>query len=217
MADEKKPDGQNQKRRGRPPKVEVEPVVNETPAEDGERVEMANPPSNSAMNGLSGIWKSVLRGSSGTVGLGNVYNLNKYNPFLQNQRLKMLNTTPSVMSRDDLLKALGSPQDYEEGLRGEGWALSSKQYMYYKILRLAADIPMYKWYVLPQNIDDKGEYSKKEFVSEDKYVNDWMKVFDPQNSLRRIALEVKREGKATYVLRISVTCDKSGERTVQYA
>ena len=92
MADEKKPDGQNQKRRGRPPKVEVEPVVNETPAEDGERVEMANPPSNSAMNGLSGIWKSVLRGSSGTVGLGNVYNLNKYNPFLQNQRLKMLNT-----------------------------------------------------------------------------------------------------------------------------
>lgn len=200
---------------GRPKKVEVPPVVNEAANGEPTQIEMSSPAVSpaGAMQGLTSVWKRML-GTSSQV--SNIYNLNQYNPFLQNDRLKRLSTLPATMSRDKLIKALVEPQNNEEALRAEAWAISSSQYMYYKILRLACDVPLYKWYVLPEAFGDKSDYKKPEFVSEDKYVNQWLRVFDLQNTLRRVALEVKREGKVTYVLRNSIS-GEGDKRKVNYA
>ena len=147
--------------------------------------------------------------------VGSLFNFNRYNPFLQNQRLKMINTYPNEMSTEELTEAVTNPSGAETALRGEGWSLSSSQYLYYKILRLAADIPMFKYYKIPELIDE-DKYSKTKFIEEDIYVDDWLTHLDVVNTFKRISLDVKREGKPSYLIRNSVTKDNSGERQVNY-
>lgn len=209
MADNVK-SGQEPKKRGRPPKVKPEPVVNEAP----ERLEMVSktqqPVLSDVMRDLTGLYKRALK--SGWCG-GVDFNL--YNPFLQNDRLKMLNTRPGTMSREELTKALKAPGESELGLRAEAWSLSSTQYLYYKILRMAADIPMFKYYLVPELLE-KTEYRKDDFLLDDKLVDEWLEQFDVANTLKKTALEVKREGKATYLLRNSISGEGKNKR-VNYA
>ena len=210
MADNVK-NGQEPKKRGRPPKVKPEPVVNEAP----ERLEMVSKsktpaPIENMMRDLNGLYKRTLAG-----GWCGGVDFNQYNPFLQNSRLKMLNTRPGTMSREELTNALKSPGESELGLRAEAWSMSSTQYLYYKILRMAADIPMFKYYLVPELLE-KVEYKKDDFKNEDKLVNEWIEQFDIKNTLKKTALEVKREGKATYLLRNSIS-GTGKNKTVNYA
>lgn len=210
MADNVK-NGQEPKKRGRPPKVKPEPVVNEAP----ERLEMVSKskalaPIENMMRDLTGLYKKALSG-----GWCGGVDFNQYNPFLQNGRLKMLNTRPGTMGREDLTKALKTPGESELGLRAEAWSMSSTQYLYYKILRMAADVPMFKYYLVPELLE-KEEYKKDDFKNDDKLVDEWLSQFDVKNTLKKTALEVKREGKATYLLRNSISgTDKN--KTVNYA
>lgn len=207
--------GQAPKKRGRPAKTTAQPVVNEAP----HSLEMAEKQITigEVQDNLNTLYKRVLGNSNPQdCWLGNINNLNLYNPFIQNQRLKMLNTLPNQISREDLAKALTAPQNNEEILRSEGWAMSASQYLYYKILRLAADVPMYKWYVTPELLKE-SDYKSKDFEEEDKFVNNWLKTFDVANSLKRVALEVKREGKQVYVLRNSIYRKENGERVTNFA
>lgn len=210
MADNVK-SGQEPKKRGRPPKAKPEPVINEAP----ERLEMVSrsqqPAVSDVMRDLTGLYKRALKG-----GWCGGIDFNLYNPFLQNDRLKMLNTRPGTMSREDLTEALKSPGDHELGLRAEAWTLSSTQYLYYKILRMSADIPMFKHYLVPELLSKKEDYKKEDFTLDDKFVNEWLERFDVKNTLKQTALEVKREGKATYLLRSSISGDGKNKH-VNYA
>lgn len=210
MADNVK-NGQEPKKRGRPPKVKPEPVVNEAP----ERLEMVSkskiPASIENMTrDLTGLYKRALNG-----GWCGGIDFNQYNPFLQNDRLKMINTRPGTMSREKLTEALKNPGESELGLRAEAWSMSSTQYLYYKILRMAADIPMFKYYLVPELLE-KAEYKKDDFKNDDKLVDEWLSQFDVKNTLKKTALEVKREGKATYLLRNSIS-GAGKDKTVNYA
>lgn len=138
--------------------------------------------------------------------------LSKYNPFLQNARLKRINTQPGEMPRDDLIKALGNPTDSELPLRSQGWSLSVSQFLYYKYLRMAADVPMYKYYKIPELLEE-ADYKKDSFVDEDKLLSEWLRMFDVAGTFKRIALEVKREGKCAYVFRNSIDVNEKGKRT----
>ena len=165
--------GQEPKKRGRPPKVKPEPVVNEAP----ERLEMVSKaktpaPIENMMRDLTGLYKRALSG-----GWCGGVDFNQYNPFLQNSRLKMLNTRPGTMSREELTDALKAPGESELGLRAEAWSMSSTQYLYYKILRMAADVPMFKYYLVPELLE-KAEYKKDDFKNDDKLVNEWIEQFD---------------------------------------
>lgn len=144
---------------------------------------------------------------------GGLFNFNQYNPFLQNQRLKMLNSYPNEMSTEELTQAVSNPIGSEQALRSAGWSLSSSQYLYYKILRLAADIPKFKYYKTPQLLKDE-DYDKPKFVKEDEFVEDWLKHLDVVNTFKRMSLEVKREGKPTYLLRNSIN---RKDKKVNYA
>lgn len=146
---------------------------------------------------------------------GGLFNFNTYNPFLQNQRLKMINSYPNEMSTEELTNAVSNPIGSELGLRSEGWSLSSSQYLYYKILRLSADIPKFKYYKTPQYLEEK-EYYKDSFKKEDEFTERWLKALDVVNTFKRMSLEVKREGKPTYLLRNSMGSGPNNTKKVNY-
>lgn len=132
---------------------------------------------------------------------------NELNPFLQNQRLKMLNQLPSSFTKDGLVDMLKSPQDHESQLQSAGWYLSSSQQIYLNILNRSRDIPLYKWYITPDYQDKDTEYKKPDFVNEYRLATRWLNTFNVPVSLKTDALDVKRNGKVSYLLRSKFTED----------
>lgn len=122
------------------------------------------------------------------------------NPFIQNQRLKSINTFPSSYSPEEIADFLHSPQTNESQLRAASWYLSASQYLYYKIIREAADVPLFNYYVTPPILQGTS-YTSKDIEGEELYVDRWLKAFDVKNTLKKVSLDVKREGKCVYVFR----------------
>lgn len=213
---------------GRPPKKKLEDssdVVIEPKAPLVMNDQSKNKGSNSPLSvgdvkaSLSSLFQNILgytdislnkKGDNG----GGILNLNYYNPFLQNERLKLISASPIPYSPEEILAALKSPQYHEEMLQESSASLSASQYLYYKILREAADIPLFKYFVVPPVLD-KEEYQKKAFKDEEEFVDEWLRTFDVVNTLKRVSLEVKREGKPTYLLRQSLE-EKDGKKTPCY-
>ena len=139
------------------------------------------------------------------------------NPFIQNSRLKRLMTLPSEYNKSDLIDAIKEPGNHEMMLRSAIGSLSSSNYLFYKILRESADIPMFKHYIVPPLLEKAEEYKKDDFKHERKLVYDWVREFNVQNTFKRISLEIKREGKAAYMLRNSFSYNKKGIDGVNYA
>lgn len=200
-------------KRGRPKKVATPPV-----SEEKEQLKMSSTDKTVTIKeiqqNLNQVYTRALGSQNSQFGFGSNSAYALFNPFLQNWRLKMLNSQPKAMSVEELTEAISSPQSSEQKLRSQGWSSSVSQYLYYRILRNATDIPLFKHYKLPQLLDKK-EYEKDSFIEEDIYTDEWIKTFDIYNTFKRISLDVKREGKPTYVFRNSVYKDGSS-RHVNY-
>ena len=119
---------------------------------------------NQVAESLFSLYGSVLGTYNGKWG-GN--NINLYNPFLQNSRLKMINASPVTETPEEISQALKDPGSHEEELKSVSAGLSARQYLYYKILREACDVPMYKSYFLPETLEDASEYTSKKFRDEE--------------------------------------------------
>lgn len=211
------------KKRGRPPKVPLEQndkVLTEKAAplvmkNNTKKQEAAPITTSDVMRSLTGLFGSVLNQTSGSTDTYSpLFDLNKYNPFLQNTRLKLINSQPASYAPDVIAEALKQPQFHEEMLQQASASLSASQYLYYRILREAADIPLYKYFVIPPLLT-KEEYSKPEFRAEEIFVNEWLEAFDVANTLKRTSLEVKREGKPSYVFRQSLF-EENKQKKVNY-
>lgn len=126
---------------------------------------------------------------------------NKLNPFLQNQRIKELYTQAKEYNKYSVSRFLSSPGAFETELRGLSWAHSSSQQIYYNILRRSADIPVYHHYLIPEFFEDQEDYGSKQFKNEERLLNEWIDLFNIPNTFKTIALEVKREGKSSYLFR----------------
>ena len=204
------------RKRGRPPKKKKEAISEQNKvlmmAGEKDQVTIKNvEDSLTSLFSAAGVKSNKFNFfENGDLGVGN-------NPWLQNNRLKIISGLPTQMARDDLIKALADPTDSEEPLRGQGMSLSSSQYLYYKILRMSADIPLYKHYIIPEYLENPEEYKKPKFVKEAAYVEDWLTKFDLVNTLKKTSLEVKREGKCVYLLRNSIEIDPvNNERYVNF-
>ncbi len=168
------------------------------------------------MQSCTNFFDKFLGNVDGTSVFGqSIYSLNQYNPFLQNTRLKMLAGLPIEMDKASIINALKNPQFHEEDIRGAAASLSSSQYLYYKILRQAGDIPLMKYVKYPPLLE-RSEYKTDRFKNDDDFVDQWLEKFDVVNTFKRIAIEVKREGKPSYLLRSHVT-KKGGKKVVDYA
>ena len=130
-----------------------------------------------------------------------IYAWNRANPFIQNQRVKNLSTHGVTYSKEQLARFAANPASSEVALRGAAMTASSSQQIFYNILRRASDVPLYNHFVIPELLDGEGDYDKDAFRTEAKLVDDWFDTFNVPNSLKTIALQVKREGKCSYIFR----------------
>ena len=138
---------------------------------------------------------------------------NKLNPFLQNQRIKNLYSGAREFDKAHILEFLQNPGGHESELRSLAWSQSGAQQIYYNILRRAADIPQYKYYVTPPLLEKESEYEAQDFKNEDNLVHDWLRVFNIPTTLKTMALEVKREGKQSYILRNKFVGEGKNKKT----
>lgn len=139
------------------------------------------------------------------------------NPFIQNTRLKRLVTLPAEFEKESLIDAIKDPGNHEMMLRSAVGSLSASNYLFYKMLREATDVPSFKHYIVPPLLEKAEDYKKDDFKHERKIVYDWVREFDVVNTFKRIALETKKEGKSVYMLRNSFSYDKKGIDGVNYA
>ena len=195
------------KKPGRPKKA---PVVNtEVNEQSVDRLQMEE--DKVTIETLNNQWKKVYANlSESSHGVSGVVTTvmdkwNKLNPFLQNQRIKNLYTQAKAYGKADISEFLANPGNNERPLRSLSWANSSSQQIYYNILRRSCDIPLYNWYVIPDLMESDSDYNGEVFQNEDKLVQEWLETFDVQNTFKTIALEVKREGKSSYLLRNKIS------------
>lgn len=206
------------KKLGRPTKVEQqEEVLNET---SQDRLNMSNKNGGKkdyTIEEVTRAWSRLfgkMASVDGKKGAKNVAEKwSDLNPFLQNQRLKNLYTQSKKYSKIDIGSFLEAPGNHESELRGLGWANSASQQIYYNILRRSTDIPQYHYFVIPELLDNDGGYNKEDFNQEDKLVNNWLETFNVANTFKTIALEVKREGKASYLLRNKIVGQGKNRQT----
>lgn len=208
--------GKTTNKGGRPKKAT--PIIEqEQPKEEKLLMTAGQPTVSSIQEGCNGIFASIFANGKDPFGFGSgVYNLNQYNPFLQNTRLKQLAAVPKELSKESIVSALRAPQFNEEAIRSAASSLASTQYLYYKILRQAGDIPLMKYTKLPPLLEDAKEYSSDKFKNDDAFVDEWLDKFDVVTTLKRMAIEVKREGKPSYLLRSHVS-KVGGKKRVDYA
>lgn len=201
MKDNKEPD----KKLGRPRHPQEDVPVNETTQERLDMTDSSNPNSEEyiSIDDLTRRWRNTFQkiaAFNGAPGIGTVAaKWNKLNPFLQNQRIKELYTRAKTYSKANIGDFLADPGNHEKELRSLGWANSSSQQIYYNILRRACDIPEYNYFILPEL--HKDAYSRGDFRDEDALVQNWLETFNVPLTCKTIALEVKREGKSSYLLR----------------
>lgn len=190
------------KRVGRPKKPTI--IGTEVNEVNQERLDM-DKKENISIEEITAKWNKTfanLASIDGKVGSQTVaQQWNKLNPFLQNQRVKNLYTNPGSYEKADISKFLENPGNNERDLRSLGWANSSAQQIYYNIIRRSSSIPLYNYYKIPDLLDSEKDYDKTDFKKEDEYVDKWLDKFNIPNTFKTIALEVKREGKSSYLLR----------------
>ena len=199
------------KKLGRPKKIVADDTVDEV---GQERLDMDREPTRSveshsedyiSIDDITRRWQKTfanIASLNNTPGLETVVaKWNKLNPFLQNQRIKNLYTRAKTFSKANISEFLESPGNHERELRSLAWANSSAQQIYYNILRRACDIPNYNYFVMPDLLESSADYRKDDFQQEDKLVQNWLETFNIPTTFKDIAMEVKREGKSSYLLR----------------
>ena len=205
----------NDKKRGRPRKQTIEEQVGAVNDRGTERLLMDNRENRitteTVRNALSDLYDTISSNSA----FSSISDMNLNNPFLQNQRLKLINAYPSNFTPEQISDALRSPQAHELMLQSASSSLSSSQYLYYKILRGASDVPLFNHFFIPELLD-ASDYGKKDFKEEEEFVEDWVESMHLVQTLKKMAMEVKREGKPTYVYRQRI-CEKNGKKCSDYA
>ena len=209
----------NKAKLGRPKKpVNKDEVVNEV---GQERLDMEKKENTEeiSIETTTAKWSSVFNkiAQMNTEGNGlstSVAKWNKLNPFLQNQRIKNIYTQAKSYGKANISQFLSDPANHENELRGLGWANASSQQIYYTILRRSADIPVYNYFVVPEFLDEASGYKDKKFISEAKLLDDWLNLFNIPNTFKTIALEVKREGKSSYLLRNKIVGEGKDKKPV---
>lgn len=194
---------ETKKRRGRPkaPETEPERLIDEP----GTRPLMMDD-REATVEELSSRWQksftNIMTLSNRGVDVTDyIYAWNRANPFIQNQRVKSLSTRGVTYSKEQLAKFAANPASSETALRAAALTASSSQQIFYNILRRASDVPVYNHFVIPELLEEDSGYKKDEYRAEARLVDDFFDTFDIPNALKTIALQVKREGKCSYIFR----------------
>lgn len=124
------------------------------------------------------------------------------NPYVQNQRIKASNEKASAKKKQELQQALSSPESNETTFRQASMSLYYQNYVYENLLRLNRDVPQFFNYIVPQNVDKKT-LKDKSFLTEKRFVQNFINKFDIPLTFKNVSLQVSQEGKCSYIFRSS--------------
>lgn len=194
------------KKRGRPPKSAKEnentKTVNESPMDQITMAEIQNK------------WGEIVRKFGNNQQGLNPQKVNSAysqailnNPFIQNQRVKTINSTAYKKEKKEIQQALENPGNNEQALRETSMGLYYTNFVYNNLVRLEREIPNYFSYLMPQYVT-KEEMKKDSFQKDIQFANKVLEKFNPQLTFKTINMQVQLEGKCSYLLRKSYTYPK---------
>jgi len=162
-------------------------------------------PENITANDIRARWNQVFQkfGSLGLENITSAWGNNKFmlnNPFIQNQRIKQINSPAMKLTKDELAEAMADPEGHEMSLRSASWGLYYSNYVYQTLLQLNRNTPKYLYYATPLYIDGvKPDDVKNDSIKVDKI----LKKFNPKLTFKTVATQVAVEGKCSYLVRTS--------------
>lgn len=124
------------------------------------------------------------------------------NPFIQNSRLKRINSPISQKTQEQVDKAMENPENNESLLCEESQSLYFQNYVYNNLLRLNREVPQYFNYVTPSNVT-KEDCKKDDFKKEMHFVNEILDKMNLRKVGKDISMDISLEGKRSYVFRTS--------------
>ena len=205
------------KKRGRPKSAAQPEKIIDDPGERPLMMDEKEPSIQELSNRWTGTFHNIMELSSRGVDVTDyIYAWNRANPFVQNQRVKGLSSPGVTYTKEKLAQYAANPSSNEMQLRSAAMTASSSQQIFYNILRRSCDVPLYNHFVIPENLDGDASYKKDEFRAEARLVDEWLDTFNVPNSLKTMALQIKREGKCSYILRSRIT-GTGKSRSAEYA
>lgn len=136
------------------------------------------------------------------------------NPWIQNKRVKQINTLPAEYSKDAIGEAIQHPGGNEQMLRGTHHALESTAYPMLKIRKLYTDLMTYRYYTYPAFLESPSDAKTKEFRREMALLEKFSDQLGPKENAHRATGWAIQEGKVFFAIRYDV--DKSHNK-VNYA
>jgi len=122
------------------------------------------------------------------------------NPWIQNQRVRQIQSMPAEYGKDAVAEAVKYPGGHERMLRQTHRALEATAYPMFKIRRVYTDILTYRYYTAPACLDPE-DAGKPEFRREEALLDKFSRVLQPDAAAHKIAGQAIQDGKVFYTLR----------------
>lgn len=164
-------------------------------------------PEKITLDALQQRWKDVFKnyGSLGFDTLNRAWNNNVNflnNPFLQNNRVKQINSPVKKLSKEEMQNVVDNPEHNEDTLRSVSMGLYYTNYIYQNLIQLNRNTPKYNFYATPLYVDGPN-FNKEELKNDSKKVDKILKSFNPQLTFKTVATQVNAQGKCSYLVRTS--------------
>lgn len=156
---------------------------------------------------------SAFNAAGGFGGIGGFGNMYTPNPYVQNRRIKAIETRPADYSKDDVAAFLRKPDNSERELRAVEKGLEYTSYPMLHIRTVYQNLLTYHSYVAP-NLTDKEDSKRDDFWREWKLLEKLRQVINPKDKCHEFCGLALQNGKIFVTPRISV--DKA-HNTVNYA
>ena len=192
------------KKKGRPTKIKDEHD------EEKKEIVMSKISVQEPYNRMSQIFSTYSRqGITGTQFLTALGTSFKDNPFIQNSRLKRINSPITSNTKTELDKAIKNPDNSEDLFCSESQSLYFQNYVYNNLLKINREVPQYYYYATPINIT-ADDCKKENFKKEMRFVNDVLDKFNLRKVGKDIAMDIALEGKRSYIFRHSCSKHRTG-------
>ena len=132
---------------------------------------------------------------------GNLGGFNYTGPYVQNNRVKRIGTSPIAHTKDEVADMLQHPQEQERGLRQSAHELDWASYTFRHMRRVYTNLLTYHSYIAPDMIEP--EAMDKSFWREYRLAEKLRKTLKPEALAREAAGKTVLEGKVFYTYRMS--------------
>ena len=136
------------------------------------------------------------------------------NPWIQNKRVRQINSLPADYSKDVIGDAIKDPGANGFTLRGVHRALEATAYPMLKIRKVYTDLITYRNYNAPAYLVNEADAKKPEFIREMALLDKFREQLQPAAEAHKITGQAIQNGKVFYTIRYDV--DKP-HNSVRYA